>query len=788
MQLSFAPVRSAQALIAGLALALLCATQAPTRATETVLHNFTNAYASGAYPVGQLTLSNGVFYGVTGYGVNGDGDVFTMTATGAIKTIHEFAGGATDGANPYSGLVAAAGNFYGTTVGGGSAGIGTIYKMTPAGAVKVIHSFTGTSKNDGSSPYAGLLLASDGRLYGVTYGGGKQNQGTVFGINTDGTGYAVIHQFNNTLDTVYNPQYGLVETAGGVLYGTGYSATGFSGGIFKLTKTGSNFKFVHGFASTDLAGYSPASDLIAASDGNLYGTCDSGGENGLGTVYKIVPGTPDQISVLWAFDGDTGAFPTSYSYSSGYQNRLLQGADGNLYGVTTSGGAFGYGTMFQLSLAGACTAFTDFNYSDCNGTANPPAQSGTSFYLTSYFGGVTSTTQNANGYGAAVSVSSTGALSLIQSFSVLDAYNSYAGLVQVGTGTTATYYGVTVNGGEYGQGAIFSITAKGMFSIVHAFNNYAQEGANPVGGLIVGADKALYGTTVNGGLFSYGTVFRITTTGVLTVLHNFRAAEGYAPQSALVQGTGKDTNLYGTCFYGGPGGVGSIFTLSPTGTGFRVLHYFVVNGNGTGAYPSGSLVYDGLGNLYGTTSGGGANNLGEIFKISTTGTGLQILFSFYYDSGLGTYPAGYGPQYCRMMLTGGVLYGAAENGGANSSGAIFQCNVSTGATTALYSFNNNSGDGYNPTGNLTYISSTGYLYGTCEAGGSSGAGTLYKVKLSTGAFTLLHTFTGYNSTTPANSDGADPYGGVLLGADGRLYGTTYNGGSSQAGMIFAQTP
>src|SRR5262249_8063652 len=157
-------------------------------------------------------------------------------------------------------------------------------------------------------------------------------------------------------------------------------------------------------------------------------------------------------------------------------NRLIQGAtDHNLYGVTQEGGAHGWGTLFKLTLAGVCTRVASFSINDARGTANPPVQSGTSFYLTSFYGGLTSFKNNSNGYGAGMSITSAGVLKVIQSFYQRDTYNPYSSLVQVGTGSSAAFYGVSQQGGEFNGGAIFKINSSGAVSVIHNFNNYLNE-------------------------------------------------------------------------------------------------------------------------------------------------------------------------------------------------------------------------------------------------------------------------------------------------------------------------
>src|ERR1039458_1716400 len=267
------------------ALLLLCAVTAiasPAQ-TFTALHSFVGT--DGSYPyAGLVQATDGNFYGTTsqfGPGGNGYGTVFEITAGGVLTTLHSF--DFTDGAYPWAGLVQATdGNFYGTTDGGGASSYGTVFKITAGGVLTTLHSFDST---DGANPQAGLVQATDGNFYGTTNVGGAIGYGTVFKI-----------------------------TAGGVL------------------------TTLHSFDLTD--GAWPQAGLVQATDGNFYGTTSSAGANGYGTVFKITAG-----GVLTTLHSFAGTFDGSWPYAG-----LVQATDGNFYGTTNSGGAISYGTVFSLSV------------------------------------------------------------------------------------------------------------------------------------------------------------------------------------------------------------------------------------------------------------------------------------------------------------------------------------------------------------------------------------------------------------------------------------------------------
>jgi uncharacterized repeat protein (TIGR03803 family) len=322
-----------------------------------VLHAF--SVADGQAPAGGLTIGNdGHLYGVTGGGgAYGLGTAFRLTPAGVFTLLHSFGGPAGDGAYPYLGalVLAADGNFYGTTMQGGAHGLGVAFRMTPAGAVTVLHAFSG-GVDDGALPRAQLVAGSDGLLHGTTVCGGvppgvKGCGGTLYTLSLGGA-FAITHRFVPG-DA---PQAPLTEV-GGLLYGTtSAGGTAHAGTVFKTTLDGRSFVTVHEFAPSALGlprtaeGAAPLGKLLLARDGNLYGTTSQGGlhastdPNGDGTVFRIT--RAGAYSVVQAFGAsvDDGARP---------YGGLLQGQDGNLYGTTHNGANQSNGTVFRLALPAA---------------------------------------------------------------------------------------------------------------------------------------------------------------------------------------------------------------------------------------------------------------------------------------------------------------------------------------------------------------------------------------------------------------------------------------------------
>ena len=297
----------------------------------TTIYSFNTT--DGAFPAGSLLLAtNGYLYGTTWEGGTGTvGTVFRITPAGALTSLHSF--DSTDGALCSSGLIQATnGDLYGTTYNGGTNNLGTIFKITPAGVFTSLHSFAAA---EGATPYAGLIQGTDGYLYGTTYQGGANNVGTVFKVTMAGV-LTTLYSFTVSLTDGTHPYAALVQASNGLLYGSTSSggASGY-GTIFSITPEGA-LTTLHSFAVLD--GDNPESRLIQATDGSLYGTTGGGGTTGNGTIFKIT--LAGSFTSLYSFIGANGALPLG---------GLVQHTDGAFYGTTYQGGADNDGTVFTLS-------------------------------------------------------------------------------------------------------------------------------------------------------------------------------------------------------------------------------------------------------------------------------------------------------------------------------------------------------------------------------------------------------------------------------------------------------
>jgi uncharacterized repeat protein (TIGR03803 family) len=365
--------------------------------------------------------------------------------------------------------------------------------------------------------------------------------------------YAPLFSFAGTNGS--NPHYvNLVQGPDGKLYGTSYASTGSGGTVFKITTAGTLttlYTFcVNGEPCLD--GAQPTAGLVLATNGNFYGTTMNGGANADGTVFEIT--AAGKLKTMHSFDSTDGAEP---------EVALIQATNGNFYGTTSIGGSGDVGTIFEITSAGAFASLLSFD--GTNGDY-PDA-------------------------------------SLLQ-------------------GSDGNFYGTTLEGSA-DSGTVFKITPAGKLATLHKFSG--TDGAGPNAALIQATNGNFYGTTSGDGAnLSGGTVFEITPAGKLTTLYSFCAksdcTDGSTPYAALMQGT--DGNFYGTTFNGGAnetscnGGCGTIFKITPAGK-LTTLYNFCSKSNCTdGSAPEGGLVQDTNGAFYGTTYYGGIDGLGTVFSLS----------------------------------------------------------------------------------------------------------------------------------------------------------------------------
>lgn len=631
------------------------------------------------------------------------------------------------------------GNFYGMTNLGGTYTQGTIFKMTPAGAITVLKHFN--SPVDGGNPHGELIKGTDGNFYGMTSAGGTNTYGTIFKMTPDGSTYTVLKHFSYAADGT-NPRGHLVQAADGNFYGitTSGGANGV-GTIFKMTAAGTFTVLRHLNKTTD--GGSSYGSLTLGKDGNLYGVTNSGGTYGYGTIFKIT--TAGAYTVLRHLNG-----PTDGGYS---QTDLIQGTDGNFYGTCYGYGTLGNGTIFKITPAGVYTVLRHLSSGADGGYPYGGLYQNSDGLLYGL-----NRTGGTGGAGTAYKITTAGAYTVLHSF-----VNDTEGGTPNGSfikGNDGNFYALLSLGGSLTGGTAVKMTAAGAVTTLVNFNG-AVKGNAPNESLIKGKDSAYYGTTSTGGTYGHGTIFKICG-GVTTVLRSFnKNTDGGIPLGSLIQAT--DGNFYGMTSEGGTnGGYGTIFKITPAGA-YTVLRHF--SSSTDGGSPYGSLIQATDGFLYGMTRNGGTNAGGTIFKISTTGTFTVLRHLAYATDGSN-------PEGNLVQATDGNFYGMTS-----SNAKIFQI-TSTGTFTVLRSLVSGS-DGSYPYGSLVQAAD-GKLWGTTSSGGSFGYGTIFNIT-TTGTFkTMKHL-----NATP---DGRTPKGSLLIAKDGNFYGTTSLGGSYNVGTIFKITP
>jgi uncharacterized repeat protein (TIGR03803 family) len=339
-------------------------------------------------------------------------------------------------------------------------------------------------------------------------------------------------------------------------------------------------------------------------------------------------------------------------------------------------------------------------------------------------------------------------------------------------------YGTTCNDGEFASGTVFKVSPSGKETVLHAFTSVQGDGDGPYAPVLRDSAGNLYGTTQLGGVYGgncggygCGIIFKIDPKGKETVLHRFNGSDGMVPEQGLI--ADSEGNMYGTTFQGGANGSGTVFKLSSNGT-ITTLYSFGTFGGGDGFYPyGGTLIRDSAGNLYGTTEYGGSIQTfgGTLFKVDPNG--VETVLHDFGGTRDGAQPRG------TLVLDGaGTLYGTTAAGGAFNFGTVYQVDSSSGAETILYSFTGSGGDGAEGSAGLVR-DNAGNLYGLTGSGGSHYLGTAFKLDTSNHE-TILHNFTGF--------DGRSPEYGMVADSKGNLYGTTFMGGHYGAGVVFKLVP
>ena len=740
-----------------------------------VLASFNNV--NGLNPSRLVLAADGSFYGTTfDGGTSGGGTLFKVTTNGFLTSLFSF-NYTNVGFLPAAGLTPApGGNFYGTTYEGGAFGYGTVFVATPLGNVTTLYSFTGG--NDGSHPAAELILASDGNLYGTTFDGGSDNQGTVFRYAPGGA-FATLVSFDGYDGA--NPQAPLVQGTDGNFYGTTVNGGADGNGVIFRVNINSPSVQITGQPASQTAFVGANATFAVAVTGNpplFYqwqkngtnlsnGPRISGSATGILTVSNVTGSDAANYSVIISNAASSVASDNAYL-------EVLESPPQIVIPPASQTLSTGGSAIFEVAAIGDLPLLYQWQYNQTNLTNGANVTGATTSSLT-----VSSLTQLSDGtYSVIVSnaVGTASAEAVLTVFPVsvggtqLSSLHWFTGGEDGSTpnalalGSNGLLYGTTQSDGIDHAGTVFTIATNGAFNTLVAFN--LTNGADPLAAVVQGVDGNFYGTTEGGGTNSDGTIFKMTADGALAPLCFFTNEDDINPYTALVQGT--NGSFYGATENANAAGDGNIIEISSNGA-LNVVYSFT--GGLDGNAPVGALVQAADGNLYGMTAGGGAHNYGGIFRMTPSGA----LTNIYFFTG-GT--NGYNPAGALVQAADGDFYGVTKRNtldGLAFYGTIFKVSTN-GAFTTLYTLNPFvNGDGAYPFAGLIQAAD-GNFYGTTYLGGANSDGTVFRIT-SDGTFTTLASFDGAD-------DGSQPEAALVQGPDGAFYGTTTAGGPYGKGTIF----
>lgn len=673
----------------------------------------------GDYPQSNLfQASDGKLYGMTSSCCTFDAfSVFFRfdPSTLQYEKLFDFNDGV-HGTTPNGSLIQAKdGKIYGMTSKGGTHNNGVIFELDPATkALKVRFNFDGAN---GSGPAASLLEGKDGKLYGMTAMGGTKDYGVLFQFDPATSAFVKKFEFDGMADGG-NPLGNLIQAKNGKLYGlTNIGGKEDYGVLFEYDLTNSTYTKKLEFEGIT-TGSAPYGSLLEASDGKLYGLTSGGGTNNFGVLFQYDPATA-QYAVKFNFDDvNNGSAP---------QSALIQAKDGKLYGTTEYGGVAGDGVMFQYDPA-TSTFTKKFDFDD--------AAKASGKY----------------GIGA---------------------------LIQASNGML---YGMGYNGGMDNSGVVYKYNPSADQYTKEFDFHQAKNGSHPVGAIVQGKDKLLYGTTQSGGSKNNGTIYQFDPSSfTYTKKMDFdKALNGDAPLAPLL--LASDGKFYGTTAYGGSNDDGVLFQYDPAA---NTLTAKVEFGTAKGRIPTGELMQLSDGKIYGTTREGGTKNEGVLFQFDPA-TGNYSKKVDFEASSKGSYPEG-----GLTLGLDGKLYGVTTSGGIHSNasiasgfGVLFQYDPGTNELVKKIDFNGNP-NGSNPNGTLIRTAD-GKLYGMTTTGGINsdtihvGEGVLFEFDPATSVITKKIDFD--------SKKGANPDGSMILASDGNLYGVTMHGGKSDMGVIFQFNP
>jgi uncharacterized repeat protein (TIGR03803 family) len=681
-------------------------------------------------------------------GVYNDGAVFEWTkSTNSVAIVASFNGA--DGANPFGLVFDGSGDLFGATSAGGSQNDGTVFEiLAGSNSIDTLASFNQVL----GEPGGGVTLDGAGDIFGVTFNGGVGGWGTVFEVlkgSGEATTVASFDQANGQ-----GPQGELVMDSHGNLFGAASTGGANNEGTVYEIASGSNaIQTIASFNNAQSDGEGP-SNITLDGNGNLYGTAEYGGINGLqqGTLYEIAAGT-NTITVLAAFNDPSGyAIPVAAP---------IMDKAGNLYGTTTYGGTGGWGTVYELAKgSNSITTLASFNLLNGQDPQGLTMDKNGNLYGSASNGGPGSIDSRGAGLGTLFELAhGSNSITVLYALAGPGA-NQPDGIQVVDNGNL---YGLSDAGGSSNQGAIYEVPAGTNTVATLASFTATQDGSvYPDAGLVLGADGNLYGATKAGGTYGDGTVFDFDpATNTITTIASFNGANGSAPSGGIALDTGGD--IFGTASQGGSGIGGTIWEIAAGTNTIAVLASF-------DAYdePTGAIAMDSLGDIYGSTFQGGANNIGEIFELAHGSSAITTLASFSDP-----YPEDdFNGSYSGVVMDQqGDLFGTI-NSSYNTDGTVFELAKGSNTISTLISFN--VVNGANPVSPLV-VDAAGNIFGTVPQLGLNIGGGVFEIPQGTNTITTLANFGIFPYSSPT---------GLTIDAHGNLYGAVNIGGTNGVGDVF----
>lgn len=608
------------------------------------------------------------------------------------------------------------GYFYGTTPGGGAFGKGTLMKMSKTGVIDGLSFSSGSLNQPGDVPMSSLVPSADGWLWGTTSGGGVLSvYGTICRVKPETGEFQTMHNFASGTNG-NSPSCGLVADGQGNFWGVvRYTNNGTStnGIIFRINELTGVFKVMYSFPTTSSSGNGrvPQGDLYHDGAGNLWGTTSLGGTYGYGTVFKYNISAGTLANVVHFSDRNVvvGAIK-----GSGAASALIPDGNGFLWGVTPYGGSSnGDGTVFKVEMAtNTATSVLEFSNNGATNKGQYPQ----------------------------------------------------GPLVSDGAGNL---WGVANYGATSSEGSVFKISSTtGILTTVLQFGSLTGANAsvsNPWNGLTNDGEGNLWGIATAGGAASSWAAYKIRIsdgafTKVVEQASGGVCYKGRYPLAGLA-GNASSPWLWGTTSEGGSNNLGTLFRYNPSSGEYNtVISFTGTTGTALGSKPNGKLFVDAAGVVWGTTETGGA---------AGAPTGYGTIFK--YDPAPGTFTtvqsfnSGVRPKGALVGMSDGLIWGTTSSGLSSTVGTVFKINPSTNAVTTVYSFANanSTTNGSEPVCGLAEDAS-GFVWGTTQRGGANASGMLFKIEVATGAFTPVRSFASNASLQTGN---------LVVDAAGSIYGS-----------------